>query len=98
MIHHVVLFRWKPDTTPAQLASAEHALRGMVGRIAEIRALHYGPNLGPSQAEYPWALLVVCDDMAAVERYAAHPVHVDVVQSAIAPIREARLAIDFEVG
>jgi Stress responsive A/B Barrel Domain len=35
--------------------------------------------------------------MAAVQRYAEHPAHVDVVQRAVAPIRAARLAVDVEV-
>jgi hypothetical protein len=35
--------------------------------------------------------------MAAVQRYAEHPAHVDVVQRVLSPIRAARLAADVEV-
>jgi hypothetical protein len=41
--------------------------------------------------------MVELDDMAAVQRYAEHPAHVACVRSAIAPIREARLAVDVAV-
>ncbi len=97
MIHHIVCFRFKTGTTPAQIDAVRDALLAMQGRIAEIRAIHFGPNLAPSAPEYSHVLVVTLDDMAAVNRYAVHPVHVQVVTDVIAPIREARLAIDVEL-
>ena len=98
MIHHVVLFRWIPATTPDQVAAAGAALLGMKGRIPEVRSVAFGPNLADSRAEYTHALLVVVDDMAAVKRYVDHPHHVHVARTYLLPIREARLAIDLEVA
>ena len=97
MIHHVVLFRWAPSTTPEQVVAAGSALLGMKGRIPEVRAVSFGPNLAESRSEYTHALLVVVDDMAAVQRYVDHPHHVEVAKTYLLPIREARLAMDFEV-
>ena len=37
-------------------------------------------------------------DMGAVKRYLENPAHVDVVNRYLAPIREARLALDFEAA
>lgn len=96
MIYHLVCFRFKAGTTAGQIEHAGKALLGMNGRIPEIRAIRWGLNFGPSTSEYTHVLTVVLDDMAAVERYLAHPVHVQVVAEALAPIREARLAIDVE--
>ena len=96
MIHHIVCFRFKPDTPPERVAAAGTALRGMRGRIPEIRDLSWGPNLAPGAAEYPWVLTVVMDDMAAVGRYLEHPHHQQVVAEYLAPFREARLALDIE--
>jgi hypothetical protein len=96
MIHHIVAFRFKAGTTAEQIGHAGKALLGMNGRIPEIRAIRWGPNFGPSTNEYTHVLTVVLDDMAAVNRYVAHPVHVQVVADALAPIREARLALDVE--
>jgi hypothetical protein len=97
MIRHVVLFRYRPDATADQLARAGRELLALRGRIPEIRAIAYGRNLAPSAAEWPWVLTVELDDMAAVQRYADHPAHVACVRDAIAPIREARLAVDVEL-
>ena len=96
MIQHVVCFRFEAGTTAEQIAHAGRSLLGMKGRIPEIREVRWGLNLGPSTAEYTHVLTVILDDMAAVARYTTHPVHVQVVAEALAPIREARLAIDFE--
>jgi hypothetical protein len=96
MIHHVVLFRFRSDAEPGQVAAAGEALLAMRGRIPEVRAVGWGPNLAPSADEWPWVLVVECDDMDAVRRYADHPIHREVVERYVAPIRDARLAIDVE--
>ena len=97
MIHHVVLFRWTAAATPGQVSAAGDALLGMQGKIPEIHSVSFGPNLAESRNEYTHVLLVMVDDMAAVKRYVDHPHHVHVAKTFLLPIREARLAIDFEV-
>ena len=92
-----MLFRWISSATPEQVAAAGAALLGMRGRIPEVHAVSFGPNMAESRAEFSHALLVVVDDMAAVKRYVDHPHHVEVAKTFLLPIREARLAIDFEV-
>jgi hypothetical protein len=98
MIHHVVLFRFAPDTTPSQIAAARDALHALNGVIPDVRDIAFGANLADSSAEYSHCLLVVLDDMAAVQRYVDHPAHVSAVQAFLGPIREARLAVDFEAA
>ena len=97
MIHHVVLFRFNDGVSEAQVAELRAKLLGLAGVIPEIRRIAFGPNLAAGAAEWRHALVVELDDMAAVQRYAEHPAHVDVVQRTLAPIRAARLAVDVEV-
>ena len=97
MIQHIVLFKLKNAATEKDIAEARNALIAMKGRIPEIEAIAFGPNLGPSSQEYDHVLLVTCRDMAAVQRYLDHPVHRQTVDQIIAPIRETRLAADLEV-
>ncbi|MEO8295287.1 MAG: Dabb family protein [Gemmatimonadota bacterium] len=97
MIHHVVLFNFLPTTTEPQLDAAERGLLAMKGQIAEVLDVRFGRNLGPSADQYSHALLVVCEDMDAVRRYLDHPVHRNTVSTLIAPIRSARMAVDFVV-
>ncbi|MEO8200730.1 MAG: Dabb family protein [Gemmatimonadota bacterium] len=97
MIHHIVLFKIKDATTAEQVTSARDALLAMKVGIPEIREIYFGPNLGPSAREYGHVLLVVCDDMDAVQRYLDHPLHRSTVDQFLAPIREARMAVDVAV-
>ena len=62
-----------------------------------VELIHESGHRTPGAAEWPYVLVVDLDDMAAVQRYAEHPAHVDVVQRVVAPIRAARLAVDVEV-
>jgi hypothetical protein len=96
MIHHLVLFRFRADVTHAQIAAAGQALLGMKRQIPEIHDISWRPNLAPGTQEYSHLLTVACADMDAVGRYSDHPVHKDVVARVLAPIREARLAVDVE--
>ncbi|HXI19923.1 MAG TPA: Dabb family protein [Gemmatimonadales bacterium] len=98
MIHHVVCLRFKPGTPESAIEEAGRALVGMERGIPEIRGLRWGPNLATGTVgEYSHVLVVMVDDLAAVDRYLAHPVHQATVARHVAPIREARLALDIEV-
>jgi|AP12_2_1047962.scaffolds.fasta_scaffold24426_2 hypothetical protein len=97
MILHMVAFRFRPGTAAAAVEAAGGALLAMEGRIAEIREIRWVHNLAPGASEYTHVLTVLLDDLAALERYSAHPVHQRVVTEVLGPIREARLALDIEV-
>ena len=96
MIQHIVAFRFKASATPVQIGEAGAGLLAMAGRIPDIRAIRFVPNQAPSATEYSHVLTVALDDMAAVQRYSDHPVHLETVARFLAPIREARLALDIE--
>lgn len=98
MFLHLVLFKIRPDATPAQLAAAERGMLAMKDAIPEVRDIRWGPNHGPSAAMYSHMLLVWCDDMAAVQRYLDHPVHRQTVAEVLHPIRLDRLAADVDLG
>lgn len=97
MILHLVLFRFRAGVPSAAIDAAREALLALQQSIPEIRKIAWSRNLGPSAPDYPFVLSVSLDDMAAVERYLTHPAHVDAVARWLAPIREARLAVDIEV-
>ena len=96
MILHLVLFRFKPGTGSEAIAAAGGALLSLQGKIPDIRAIRWGPNLAADSLEYSHGLVVALKDMAAVERYRDHPAHREVVAKYLAPIRESRLAADLE--
>jgi hypothetical protein len=97
VILHLVLFRFRPGVPAAEIDAAREGMLGLGHSIPEIRRIAWAPNLGPSASDYQVVYSVHLDDMAAVERYLKHPAHVEAVARWLAPIREARLAVDFEV-
>lgn len=97
MLHHTVLIRWKRETSAERQAELAAKLRALKDVIPEIRAIHTGPNLDPNAPEWPFALLVVVEDLAALKRYIDHPAH-QAVSKEISAARDARLAVDLEVS
>ena len=97
MIHHTVLLRWKPTTTPETRRHLAGKLVALQGVIPEIRAITTGANLDPGSAhDWPFVLEVQVDDLAALKRYIDHPAHIAVAKE-LRDARDARLAIDLEV-
>ena len=97
MIHHTVLFRWKPATSPETQCQLAGKLLALKGAIPEIRAIATGVNKDPESAtEWPFVLEVQVDDLAALKRYTDHPAHQAVVKE-LREAREARLAVDLEL-
>lgn len=98
MIHHTVLFRWKPTTTPETQCGLAGKLLALRGVIPEIRTIATGVNRDPDSAkEWPFVLEVQVDDLAALKRYVDHPAHLAVAKE-LREAREARLAVDLQVG
>ena len=97
MIHHTVLFRWKPTTSPETQCQLAGKLLALNGTIPEIRTIATGPNKDPDSAkEWPFVLEVRVDDLDALRRYTDHPAHQAVVRE-LREAREARLAVDLEI-
>jgi len=79
MLTHVVLFKFKPETTAAQAAQLETRLRGLPPVISEIREFRIGRDVVRSERSYDLALVSAFDDLAAMQRYQVHPAHQEVV-------------------
>lgn len=96
MIRHIVGFRFRPGTTPAQLAGFLAAFRCLAEQIPEVRTLTVGPNLTDRDSSYPYLLNSTFDDMRALGRYLVHPAHVEALATHLTPIMEQRVILDVE--
>jgi len=96
VIRHIVGFRFKPDTTPAQIADFLAAFRALGEQIPELRSLSVGPNLTDRDVSFPYLLNGSFDDMAALGRYLVHPAHVEAIATYLTPILEQRVILDIE--
>lgn len=95
-IHHVVVLRFHPGTTDAQIDALARGLRGLPGLIPHIANYQVGPDLG--LLDDSWDLAVSADFASETDfhTYRAHPEHVAVVEDLLRPITADRVSVQFE--
>ena len=97
MITHVVIFRWKPDTTSAQIAAIGAALDRLPAAVPSIRSYRHGADLGSSApSNHDYAVVATFDDVDGWRAYDTHPAHDAVRAEMIKPWISERAAIQFQ--
>jgi hypothetical protein len=98
MIRHVVLIRFKDDTTAAQRAEFVRAFNALSGQIAQVRRLESGVNASPEGLDkgFTHCFLVSFDSVADRDAYLPHPAHQAFVQATSAWVADV-LVVDYEI-
>ena len=80
-LRHVVLFRFKDSSTPADVARIVEAFRGLPQRIPEIKGFEWGTNVSPEgKAEgFTHCFFVSFATEADRDAYLPHPAHKEFV-------------------
>ena len=94
MIHHVVLMKFKPEVTEADIGDLEKRLDDLPNRIIEIKMYEFGRDLLHSQRSYDFALVSLFANLQALERYQKHPDHLPVVEK-VKTMCESVITVDF---
>ena len=94
MLTHVVLFKFKPETTEAEAAGLEAALKGLPAVISDIREFRVGRDVIRSERSYDLGLVSAFDDLAAMQRYQVHPAHLEVI-ARVKALCAGVIAVDF---
>ena len=97
MVEHIVLLKFKADTSAAQKESALAALRGMDGKIPGVLGVSAGMNFTDRGKGFEAGLVVRVESKDALPAYLEHPVHTGVVSEHLKPILEDVLALDYEI-
>lgn len=96
MIVHIVLFKWNYDASEEKIEEVMAQLKAMNGKIPGIVELSCGEDFTGRADGYSHGLLVKFNTKAELLQYGPHPVHRNVVDTYINPIRESVLAFDYE--
>lgn len=77
MIRHIVLLRFRPDVTEAQIADLFAELHRINGKVPGLLAIASGKSESPEQMErgYMHGFIVDFTDWAALQAYQDHPEH-----------------------
>jgi hypothetical protein len=99
-IEHIVLFKWKPELTPAQVARQVELMQGLRGQVPGLTDLKGGKPFrqaasDPTDADWNYALLMVFAKEADLMAWAASPHH-DAFNAEFLPGVAEYLVVDFE--
>ena len=97
MVKHIVSFKLQ-GTAEARLDAARRfkdALLALPGQISVLESMEVGINENPNE-DWDIVLTATVPAMADIDVYAKHPAHV-AAAAIIAPLKEARACVDFEV-
>ena len=77
MLRHVVLFKFKDSSTPAQVKEVEDAFLALPSKIKEIKSLEWGTNNSPENLNqgYTHCFFVTFDSEEDRAAYLPHPDH-----------------------
>jgi quinol monooxygenase YgiN len=95
MITHVVLFKFKPETTAAEIQQLAESLGELPQIIDEIHEFRFGVDVIRSERSYDLGLISSFDDLAALQRYQLHPEHQKVLAQVKAIVSNV-VAVDFD--
>lgn len=96
MIKHVVCFKLK-DNSLASKEKAKEVLLSMKGNVPLLKDIQVGIDFLGSQRSYDVILEVILESKEALEEYQNDPYHCSVVKKHMHEVREASVAIDYEL-
>jgi hypothetical protein len=76
-VRHIVVFKYKPTATPAQIAEVTTAFRGLKTTIPGIVAFEDGVNNSPEKKNlgFTHVYMLTFENLAARDTYLPHPTH-----------------------
>ncbi len=99
MIRHIVLYRFKPGHSKADITAIFTKLSKLKGLVKGVEDFRWGEYVGPpdKNAGYTYAITVDLSDASVFAEYSPHPLHMEVRQ-AMAPLLEGSpLMFDFNL-
>ena len=95
MITHVVSFRWKPETTPADIADISAALSTMPDLVPTIGTYRFGADVGAHEGNMDFAIVATFESVEDWLAYDVHPEHDAIRSNVIRPWIAERAAVQF---
>ncbi|MEA3189348.1 MAG: hypothetical protein QOD99_3178 [Chthoniobacter sp.] len=96
MVHHIVLFKLKPEVTPAKLEEMMMNTRINLLKIPEVLSVKCGKKIDPKN-EWPFFIAVDFESMDKVAIYRDEPLHLKYLEDVIKPYTSEKLSLDYEM-
>ena len=96
MVHHIVLFKLKPDVTPEKIETMMMSTRMLLLKIPTVLSVKCGKRIDP-ECEWPFFIAVDFETMEKLAVYRDDPVHHKYIEEIIKPNTTDRLVLDYEM-
>ncbi len=96
MVHHIVLYKVKPEVTPARVEEIMMNTRMQLLKIQEVLSIKCGKRIDP---ESPWPFFIAID-FESMDKHAIFredPIHVKFMEEVIKPNTTDSLSLFFEM-
>ena len=96
MVHHIVLYRLKPEVTPARVEEMMMNTRMQLLKIPEVLSIKCGKRIDP-ETEWPFFLAIDFESMDKYAIFREDPIYVKFVEEVVKSNTEDSLTLDFEM-
>jgi hypothetical protein len=96
MVHHVVLFKLKPEVTPAKVEQMMMNTRMNLLKIPEVLSVKCGKRIDPRN-EWAFFIALEFESMDKLAIYRDDSIHLKYVEEVIKPNISERLSLDYEM-
>ncbi len=96
MVHHIVLFKLRPEVTPARVEEMMMNSRMQLLKIPEVLSIKCGKRI---KQDLPWPFFIAIDfeSMDKHRIFEEDPIYVKFVEEIIKPNTSEALELDFEM-
>ena len=95
MIKHIVLFKLEEsEHKNVRLQEIRDRLEALVQVIPELKEMQVGINVNPEE-KWDFSQESLVYELHALEVYANHPAHQEIVKTLIAPVKVDRACVDY---
>jgi hypothetical protein len=96
MVHHITLYKLKPEVTPARIEEMMMNARMQLLKIQEVLSIKCGKRI---ESDMPWPFFIAIDfeSMDKYEIFKEDPIHVKFMEEVIKPNTADSLPLFFEM-
>src|SRR5512144_998403 len=96
MVHHIVLYRLKPEITPARVEEMMMNARMQLLKIPEVLSIKCGKQIDP-ETDWPFFIAIDFESMDKFAMFREDPIYVKFAEEVIKPNTDDSLVLDFEM-
>ena len=96
MIHHIVLYKLKPEVTPARVEEMMMNTRMQLLKIQEVLSIKCGKRIKP-EISWPFFIAIDFESMDKFGIFREDPIYVKFMEEIIKPNTADSLTLDFEM-